>query len=220
MIDRGYYGADFFKFLDNQKIKFFIPGKKYTKLNEQIESLQFNDFKENKSKKYFFKEGTTELTNYGSIRCIYITYKKFERWMPKNERNNKIWVLFTNDKFISPKNAVLAYKDRWQIEVFFKQCKDELGLNILPGRDFRIVSMHISSVLLAYIGLLSLVLEERQKNESVPITINKWKNKFIKVLLSIVLERDRIYFEFEEAWIHTWSIMEKDLNGGVFIILL
>ena len=217
MIDRGYYGADFFKFLDNQNIKFFIPAKKYTKLNEQIESLQFNDFKENKSKKYFFKDGTIELAKYGSIRCIFISYKRFEEWMPKEERNNRIWVLLTNDKNISPKNAVLAYKARWQIEVFFKQIKNELGLKILPGRDFRIVSMHVSSVLLAYIGLISLVLEERQKNESVPIAIKEWKNKFIKVILSIVLERDRIYFEFEDAWIYNWSIMEKDLNGGVLM---
>lgn len=217
MIDRGYYGAGFFKFLDDQNILFYIPGKKYSKLSKQIESLQFNDFKENKSKKYFFKDGTTVLANYGSIRCIFITYRKFEEWMPEEEKNNKIWILFTNDKKISSKKAVLAYKDRWQIEIFFKQCKNELGLQILPGRDFRIVSMHVSSVLLAYIGLISLVLEEQQKNEAIPIAIKNWKNKFIKVILSIVLERDRIYFEFEEVWIYSWSIMEKELNGGILM---
>jgi IS4 transposase len=137
--------------------------------------------------------------------------------MPEEEKNNKIWILFTNDKKISSKKAVLAYKDRWQIEIFFKQCKNELGLKILPGRDFRIASMHVSSVLLAYIGLISLFLEEQQKNEVIPIAIKNWKNKFIKVILSIVLERYRINFEFEEVWIHSWSIMEKNLNGGILM---
>jgi len=77
--------------------------------------------------------------------------------------------------------------------------------------------MHVSSVLLAYLGLISLELEEREKSEVIPIAINEWKNRFINVLISIILKRNRIYFEFEEAWIHSWSILEKDLNGGIFM---
>ena len=215
MVDRGYYGVDFFKFLDDQGIKFFIPGKMYANLNKKINELHFDEFKQNKSKNYYYKEDTITLKKYGVIRCIFISYKKFEDWMPYEEKNKRLWVLFTNDINISPKNAILAYKARWQIELFFKQCRNELGLNTLPGRDFRIVSMHISSVLLAYIGLISLVLEEKQNKEELPIAILDWKNKFIKLFLSIVLKRNRIYFEFEEEWIHRWTILEKDLNGGV-----
>lgn len=88
---------------------------------------------------------------------------------------------------------------------------------MLPGRDFRIVSMHVSSVLLAYIGLISLVLEERQNKENISIAIKDWKNKIIKVLLSMTLEKNTIYFEFEEEWICNWQILEKDLNGGIFM---
>jgi len=217
MIDKGYYGLDFFKFLDEQGISFFIPGKKYSKLKKRINNLHFKDFRHNKSKNYYFKEGKYRIKGYGFIRCIFVVYKKFEDWMPVDEKNNKVWVLFTNDEKISSKNAVQAYKDRWQIEIFFKQCKNELGLKILPGRDFRIVAMHVSSVLLAYLGLISLELEEREKSEVIPIAINEWKNRFINVLISIILKRNRIYFEFEEAWIHSWSILEKDLNGGIFM---
>ena len=217
MIDKGYYGVDFFKFLTEQGISFFIPGKKYSKLKKRINQLHFKDFIQNKSKKYYYKEGKFRIKSYGYIRCIFIAYKEFEDWMPEEEKNNKIWVLFTNDEKISLKNAVRAYKDRWQIEIFFKQCKNELGLRTLPGRDFRIVSMHVSSVLLAYIGLVSLILEERQNKENIPVAIKDWKDKFIKISLSITLKRNRIYFEFEEAWIHSWSILEKDLNGGIFM---
>ena len=55
--------------------------------------------------------------------------------MPEESKKDKIWVLLTNDEKISPKNAIQTYKDRWQIEVFFKQCKNELGLGKLPRSE-------------------------------------------------------------------------------------
>lgn len=136
--------------------------------------------------------------------------------MPSEEDESKIWVIFTNDYSISPKRVIRSYRERWQIEVFFKGIKNELGLRKLPGRDYRIINVHISTVLLAYLCLQSLNLEERMNNESIPNDIKEWKNRFIFLVLTIYLRGRYIFLEFQEKWVSDTKTMEAYLNGGIF----
>jgi len=51
-------------------------------------------------------------------------------------------------------DIILAYKERWEIEVFFCSTKQRMALDKLPGTDFRQVQAHIFFVFVAYILLM------------------------------------------------------------------
>ena len=53
IIDRGYYGGDFFSEISSLGLKFFIPAKKYQKLVKAINTLKFEDFKLYKKGKFY-----------------------------------------------------------------------------------------------------------------------------------------------------------------------
>ena len=137
--------------------------------------------------------------------------------MPLEEKKKQVWAILTNDFSLSPKKVLLTYKDRWQIEVFFKELKEHIGLNNLPGRDYRIINMHVATVLLAYICITSLVLEERLEKENISICLKEWINNYIKIVLSISMTGNYIFLEFEEKWILLSKSLENYLNGGVFM---
>ncbi len=77
--------------------------------------------------------------------------------------------------------------------------------------------MHVSTVLLFYFILVSFALEERLRNEEVSISIKKWKNRFVHLLLSLVLQRKTIYYVFQVKWVTLSKTLERDLNGGIFM---
>ena len=55
MMDRGYYGIKFFKFLIDRKIKFIIPAKRYKALKEALERAKMAEFKYLKSLNIYYK---------------------------------------------------------------------------------------------------------------------------------------------------------------------
>ena len=62
-------------------------------------------------------------------------------------------VLLTNDFGLSAKEVVEFYELRWQIELFFRELKSELGLGDYRGTDFRAFERHVDLVLLAFLCL-------------------------------------------------------------------
>lgn len=216
-IDRGYYGVDFFKFFIDNGIKFFIPAKSFSAYKNKVAVLSKSDFQYNKKSKLYFKEDELILDKVGKLRCLFVFTKGFEEWMPCDNGNNHLWAILTNDTKKSSLNVIRLYKERWQIEVFFKGIKQQLGLQLLPGRDYRIIQMHVATVLLSYILLVSLVLEERSENENISIYIKTWINKFIKLILSIILRGDYVFLEFQEKWVSLDPSIEEHLNGGIFM---
>ena len=216
-IDRGYYGINFFKFLDQNGIKFFIPAKYYTNYKNRIALLAKGNFHYNKRFKIHYFDDQLEFNDYGILRCIFVFSKGFEEWMPSDEKNKDMLAILTNDTNISPLKVIQTYKDRWQIEVFFKAIKQQLGLEQLPGRDYRIIQMHIATVLLSYILITSLILEERLNNEIIPINLKDWINTYVNLVLVVSLVANLIFLEFQEKWVELDPMMTEFLNGGVFL---
>lgn len=214
VLDRGYYGVEFFKFLRSINVKFFIPVKKFSAFKNKLIDLKKDHFIFSKKLNLFYKDDILNIQKYGNLRCIFVMSKDFKDWMPLEEKSKEVWAILTNDFDMSPNRILKTYRDRWQIEVFFKQCKGELGLNRFPGRDYRIINMHIATVLLGYICITSLVLEEKLNNEEIKISLKDWINTYIYLVLTIILKGNFIFLEFQEKWVSISKSMENYLNGG------
>lgn len=95
------------------------------------------------------------------LKCSYIpltiTYKGIEMkayWVKMNGQNQ--WkLLITTDKKLSFIQSMKYYQIRWSIEVFFKDCKQKLGINANQSIDFDSIIAHISIVMMNY-TMLSL----------------------------------------------------------------
>lgn len=216
-IDRGYYGIDFFKFLDQVGIKFFIPAKYLADYKNRVALLAKGYFHYNTKFKVHYYDDCLELKDYGYLRCVFVFSKGFEEWMPSDEKNKDMWAILTNDINKSPLKVIQTYKNRWQIEVFFKAIKQQLGLEKLPGRDYRIIQMHIATILLSYILITSLVLEERFNDEIIPITLKEWVNTYVNITLTVSLKGNYVFLEFQEKWVELDPMIIKFLNGGIFM---
>ena len=80
------------------------------------------------------------------------------------DRRNKNWLaLLTTDTDLPDAEVVRIYGKRWDIEVFFKMCKQHLGLEKgVQTRDFDSQIAHTSIVMVRY---MFLVLEQRRQDD-------------------------------------------------------
>ena len=215
VIDRAYYGAEFFNFLDQQGIRWTIPAKRYKALKEAIIKARYGDFIKIGKGNVRYHETTLELTGYGTVRCLLIAFKKFEDWMPEEEKSAAIWALITNHPKRSPKKIIQGYKERWQIEIFFRACKSNLGLNNLPGHDYRQINAHVGVVLLAYLALTITVIDETETTGNFPIAIQEWLYEFIYVVVTCRLRFDWVELSFLESSTVYWCFQNAYPGGKV-----
>jgi hypothetical protein len=71
---------------------------------------------------------------------------------PRTDRR-QFAVLVTNDRRLSPREVIEYYELRWQIEVFFRELKGQLGLQDYQGTRFDSYERYVSLVLLGYLVL-------------------------------------------------------------------
>lgn len=214
LIDKGYYGANFFHYLDSHGITFVIPAKRYKALKTAMATARYDEFAQLGKSKIRYKEVKLNLTGYGSIRCILIAFQTFEDWMPDDEKQAVMWALLTNHASRLPKNVIQTYKTRWQIEVFFRACKQELGLTNLPGQDYRAITTHIASILLVYLVLTTIVLENQDIFEIFPIAVKKWIYQFVSHVVTCTIHGKQIFLEFlDKSWLY-WHYRTSYPKGG------
>ncbi|MBU0479130.1 transposase [bacterium] len=111
-------------------------------------------------------------------------------------------VYLTNDLDIAAGKVVRYYKWRWDIEVSFREEKQNLGLGILPTTKFNGIKTHILLVLLGYI--LSQLMLAKKKVKRITEGIKLIKRKIIKVFAIIVEKYKKIRFEFESSYKYWW----------------
>ena len=70
-----------------------------------------------------------------------------------------ILVLVTDDPELTPKQIIAAYDQRWNIEVFFKDAKQLLGLGQYQNGSYRAAVNHLHLVCFAYALLTHLAIE-------------------------------------------------------------
>lgn len=93
--------------------------------------------------------GWLDVGNQGSLHVVY------------SRKNGEpgVLALVTDDPELTPKEMIEAYDGRWNIEVFFKDAKQLLGLGQYQNRPYQAAVNHLHLVCFAYALLTHLAIE-------------------------------------------------------------
>jgi len=84
-------------------------------------------------------------------------------WVKMNGQSQ--WkLLVTTDRKLSFIKAMRYYQIRWSIEVFFKDCKQNLGLNNCQSSDF---DSHISHISMVFMNYMLIILRKRFDDDEI-----------------------------------------------------
>lgn len=103
----------------------------YTRIDSEMEGKQFR----------WYLEVETTMKNVGKVKLIFLRKRK-------NSKN--FTVLITNNINLSAIQVIQYYKKRWDIEVFYRDCKQHLGMGECQIRKLDAVVRHLHLVFLAY----------------------------------------------------------------------
>lgn len=99
------------------------------------------------------------------VRQFVVTYPRFgvgALALVKNDKHaeaGRTKYLFTNDLALTNRAFVQRYRSRWQVEVFFKTCKQSFGLAGCQAQMMPQVITHVRMVFMAYL-LTQLLMED------------------------------------------------------------
>ena len=102
-----------------------------------------------KSRQFWVHAETLDVYHVGTARVLFSTMQPVPAGKPVVVQK----VLLTSDQRRSVADVVELYDLRWQIELFFKECKQTLGLARYRLRDFAAVESWVSLCLLAFVYL-------------------------------------------------------------------
>lgn len=142
-IDRGYVDYEQFAQWTVDGI-FFVTREKDNAAYRVIEN---REVPENRN---IIKDQLIELTGYYSSKKCPHTLRRVEVW---DEENERIIVLWTNHLAFGSTTIASIYKDRWQIEVFFKTIKQNLKIKTFVGTSRNALLTQIWTALIAILVL-------------------------------------------------------------------
>jgi hypothetical protein len=118
--------------------------------------------------------------NYPAIRIEYQGNKLKAFWV--KTKGSETWkMLISTDTDINFTNAMKYYQIRWSIEVFFKECKQNLNINKCQSTDF---DAHIAWITLSFISYLMLSLRKRFDDyETMGEVFKAFKNELLEITL-------------------------------------
>lgn len=154
VLDRGYYGAEFLRYLSENGIEWVIPLKKYEPVINSFERLTTERFLRSRKYNCHYCDDYLLINGYGYLRVIWIVSSTVEDWMPPELQSGDWWGLLTNRTDNSPNSVIANYKARWEIEVFFRGSKQRLALTKLPSHRFNLIQAHIFFVFIGFILLM------------------------------------------------------------------
>lgn len=111
-------------------------------------------------------------------------------------------VYLTNDLEIAAGKVVRYYDWRWDIEVTFREEKQNLGLNILPTTKEQGIRTHILLVLFGY--TFSQLILAKRKVRRITEGIKLIKRKIVQVFAVIVEKYNKARLEFESTYKYWW----------------
>jgi IS4 transposase len=103
----------------------------------------------NKGRTYYVWKKRVAVHSIGVVSVFVSTTKKPEAGRPLHEPK----ILLSNDLGLTAREAVLRYTLRWQIELFFKECKSILGMVAYRFAEFVRVERWIDLTLTTYLYL-------------------------------------------------------------------
>lgn len=100
---------------------------------------------------YDYYSEVRSVSRIGEVRVVY-SWKR-PTYTPKpNFDRRQFAALVTNDLRLSPQKVVEYYELRWQIEVFFRELKGQLGLQDYQGTNFASYERYVTLALLGYMA--------------------------------------------------------------------
>jgi hypothetical protein len=149
--DRGYNDYALFGRWTAQGV-YFVTRMKDNALFEVI--------KENKVPKYrhILKDETIELKGVGAFDKCPHQLRRIEFYNPEKD---EVLVFLTNHLTLGASTVAAIYKDRWQIELFFKALKQNLKIKTFVGTSANAVKIQIWTALIAMLILRFLQLRSQ-----------------------------------------------------------
>ena len=151
VVDRGYTNFNWFKELDD-KGAFFVTRLKKNSYYCVTERRDVGAFKN------IYSDQTIELKGFYSNRKF---PGKLRRVRSKDPETGKIIVILTNNFDWSAQTIAKLYKDRWQIELFFKTIKQQLKVKSFVGTSPNALLSQLWVALIAYLMLSYLKYKSR-----------------------------------------------------------
>ena len=142
-MDRGYVDYDLFSKWIEEDVYFVTRQKgnaKYDVIEERAVPMNRN----------ILKDQIIEFTGYYSKKKCPYQLRRIEVWDKDNE---KIIVLLTNHVNFGSTTISSIYKDRWQIEIFFKTIKQNLKIKTFVGTSPNALMIQIWTALISILVL-------------------------------------------------------------------
>jgi len=151
--DRGYNDFELFGKWTAQGV-FFVTRMKENTLYQVVGE------KSPPAHSNILKDELIELTGYqGQEKCPF-PLRRIELY---DAEKNEILVFLTNHQGLSARTVAAIYKDRWQIEIFFKALKQNLKIKTFVGTSANAVKIQIWTALIAILVLKYLQLLSQLK---------------------------------------------------------
>jgi putative transposase len=166
VFDRGYVDYGYFASLNEQKVWFVTRLKKNAK---------FRRVKKHET------TGKDIVSDYEIIIPTYSPVERLRKIISIDQESGKKITILTNNLKWSASTIAAIYKDRWQIELFFKAIKQNLKIKRFYGNSRNAVLSQIWIALIVY--LLFYLLKAQSKNGALSFT------NFISVIRTMLFQR-------------------------------
>lgn len=151
--DRGYNDFELFGKWTAQGV-FFVTRMKENTLYQVIGE------KNPPTHSNILKDELIELTGYQAQEKCPFPLRRIELY---DAEKNEILVFLTNHQDLGARTVAAIYKDRWQIEIFFKALKQNLKIKTFVGTSANAVKIQIWTALIAILVLKYLQLLSKLK---------------------------------------------------------
>jgi hypothetical protein len=150
VMDRGYNDYEWFNTLTNQKVHFVTRLKD----NADCEVMEARAVPQNSA---ILKDEIIMLHGLAK-KEIYLPLRRIE---VRDAVNDKVLVLLSNHLTFGATTIAAIYKDRWQIELFFKALKQNLRVKTFVGTSANALKIQIWTALIALLLLRYLQLRSQ-----------------------------------------------------------
>ena len=205
--DRGFYDGEHFDWLNKNHILFVSRGKQNTKVADQVREIPADEYVEENlasPKEYQpktergkrAKEKRDALKEPAKIAERMVDVSNCEEKLraiavkERCKKNIEIWLTNIPASVCSAKGIIDEYRNRWCVEVFFKEEKSYWYLNKLPSRKINAVKCTIYFNFIAY-NLISIFKKALPK---------RYHNVGIKVLRREILRKNAIIYFNEDGF--------------------
>ena len=151
IFDRAYTDFKWYKSLDDKGVYFVTRLKKNA-------NYKIAERRDTSNLKNIYSDQIIELEGFYSKQKY---PRKLRRIRSKDPKTGKIIVLLTNNMAWSAKTIAQIYKERWQIELFFKAIKQQLKIKSFVGTSKNALLSQLWIALIAYLLLSYLKFKSR-----------------------------------------------------------